>query len=662
MSALQLFKNVSVVFKVFLTVRTLIKQSRQVNRMGGTFSSAVRGSVTREQLLRSTTNSRDFTNKLFNVMLDKLTPADFLALGNPNKCSTFVFMMADGIQNLFRDLRIRPKRDRDSGVVFFQKVDTLKAQTAETRELCMTIAYFYIRIFQIFGALSMSILDDPGAGGVLGAVRYAPPQQQPGGIFGVGQPKRIPGSYPAVLRGGAVSAEYFRTGYGRTFAPIKQILEEDSYPVESGGEILQKFTFKGAPNITLIPGQRYNGTYENMIILLSKKIVDDPDAFQVHCDISLKRIDDTHHDVILRNFRVSFGSDTDELINNRLKGHLEQFQITVNPETKKVTVRGTGKSVPEQLNSIGKQIYGIYQRLRENPYASLEEIRAAEKQQRAKREAEKYGPGYKVVERDGQRRIILPAPGAGAGTVGIPKELQNQYMIDILKSMSGQSAPGQKTVAFCVARALQLLDANTIYSPKPQQGLSGVCMTKFESLPTSVPQTGQTIGTVPGIRAVDQLFYVNPAADHVRITDPAEYSDFLQQISGLFGRPTTAKLSKLDEIIARDPNCGASAAKQYLQLQNPRGIQSVLGIIGQMFARQLSHTQRVIQFFRQRLFTIVRGREGEIVNIHPRLLQGGIGELAAVSKQARELLVQYYKDCETLYQRGAEEVLRAKRV
>ncbi len=80
--------------------------------MGGVFSSASRGSITREQLLRSTTNNRDFTNKLFNVMLDKLTPADFLALGNPNKCSTFIFMMADGIQNLFRDLRIRPKRDR----------------------------------------------------------------------------------------------------------------------------------------------------------------------------------------------------------------------------------------------------------------------------------------------------------------------------------------------------------------------------------------------------------------------------------------------------------------------------------------------------------------------------------------------------------------------
>jgi hypothetical protein len=627
--------------------------------MGGTFSSTGRGSITREQLLRSTTNSRDFTNKLFNVMLEKLTPADFLALGNPNKCSTFVFMMADSIHNLFRDLRIRPKRDRDSGIVMFQKVDTLKAQTAENRELCMTIAYFYIRIFQIFGALAMSILDDPGAGGVLGAVRYAPPQQ-PVGPFGFGQQKRIPGSYPTVLRGGAVPAEYFRTGYGRRIAPIKQILDE-SNPVDTGTEILPKFTFKGAPGISLVPGKRYNQQPENLTIQLSKKMIDDEsDTFQIHCDLSINRIDDTHYNADIRNFRVSFGSETEEQITSRLKGFAKQFQITVNPETKRVTVRGLGISVPEQLLRIGKEIFSFYKELSKNPYASIEEIAVTERQRKIKQETERLGPGYKLIERDG-KRVYLQQPGVQVGTVGISKELQNQYIIDILKSMSGQSAPGQKTVAFCIARALQLLDANTIYTPKPQQGLSGVCMAKFDSLPTSVPQFGQTIGTVPGIRAVDQLFYVNPAADHVRITDPAEYSQFLQQISGLFGRPTSAKLSKLDEILARDPNCGSSATKQYLQIQDPAAIKAVLGIIGQMFSRQLAHTQRVIQFFRQRLFTIVRGREGEIINIHPRLLLGGIGELAAVSKEARELLIQYYKDCETLYQRGAELILRAKR-
>ncbi len=626
--------------------------------MGGAISSA-RGSITRDQLLRSTDQSRVFTNKLFNVMLEKLTPADFLALGNPKQCSTFIFMMADGIQNLFRDLRIRPRRDRDTGVVFFQKVDTLRTQTAETRELCMTIAYFYIRIFQVFGALAMSILDDPGAGGVLGAVRYGgpAPAPRPGGIFGFGQPKRIPGSYPAVLRGGALPLDYFRIGYGRQFAPIKASLDF-LRTIEEGSEIYQTFIFKQNTSVVLTPGLRYGGVPQNLKITVSPSVVDEVPATRIYCNMSLQEVGDRRYKITLRNFRVDDTRLTEQG-QDTIKKYIDEFVISIG-EDGRIKVVGYDRSIVERIKYTGKKVLDLVDRLIANPYESIEDI-IIKKKAAKKGDAQEYIDEYGRIHRARGTGPGVAGPGAQAGTVGIPKELQNQYIIDILKSMSGQTAPGQKTVAFCIARALQLLDANTLYTPKPQQGLSGVCMAKFDTLPTSVPQTGQTIASVPGIRAVDQLFYVNPSADHVRVTDPAEYSTFLQQISGLFGKPTTAKLSKIDDIIAKDPNCVAAAAKQYLQLQDPNGIQKVRGIVNQMFARQLAHTQRVIKFFRERLFTIVKGREGEIVNIHPRLLQGGIGELAVVSKQARELLIQYYKDCETLYQQGAEIALHVRR-
>ena len=630
--------------------------------MGGAVSSAARGSITRDQLLRSTENGRIFTNKLFNIMLEKLTPADFLALGNPNKCSTFIFMMADGIQNLFRDLRIRPRRDKDTGVVYFQKVDTLRTQTAETRELCMTIAYFYIRIFQIFGALAMSILDDPGAGGVLGAVRYggpARPAAGPGGIFGLGQPKRIPGSYPAVLHGGALPSDYFRVGYGRQFAPIKSSLDFlRTVTSDDGTETYQTFIFKQNPSIILTPGLKYGGIPQNLKITVSPSAADEIAATRIFCNMSLQLINDGRYKVSLRNFRVEDVRLTEQA-QNTLKKYIDEFTISVGGDGR-IKVIGYERSIVDRIKYSGKTVLRLVERLIANPYESIDEI-LIKKKTAKEGDVREYIDEYGKIQRT---RVMGPGaagPGAPTGTVGIPKELQNEYLIAILKSMSGQTAPGQKTVAFCIARALQLIDANTLYTPRPQQALSGVCMAKFDTLPTSVPQTGQTVATVPGIRAVDQLFYVNPSADHVRISDPAEYSQFLQQISGLFGKPTTAKLSKIDDVLAKDPNCGLAAAKQYLQIQDPRGIQKVLGIVNQMFARQLAHTQRVIKFFRERLFTIVKGREGEIVNIHPRLLQGGIAELANVSKEARELLIQYYKDCESLYQRGAEEVLHAKR-
>jgi hypothetical protein len=143
--------------------------------MGSTFSKTT-PRITRDQLLKSTTNSRDFTNKLFQVMVSHLTPEDFLKLSRTQSCNTYIFMMADTIKDIFDKLQIRPRQSKDTGVVYFQKIDKLRTPPNESRELCLIIAYYYIRIFQLFGALAMTILDDPSAGQILGMTKYAPPR------------------------------------------------------------------------------------------------------------------------------------------------------------------------------------------------------------------------------------------------------------------------------------------------------------------------------------------------------------------------------------------------------------------------------------------------------------------------------------------------------
>ena len=49
-----------------------------------------------------------------------------------------------------------------------------------------------------------------------------------------------------------------------------------------------------------------------------------------------------------------------------------------------------------------------------------------------------------------------------------------------------------------------------------------------------------------------------------------------------------------------------------------------------------------------------------MIDIHPAILRGGLAELAAVSKEARGLLIEYYKGCEETYQKGAELVKGSK--
>ena len=69
---------------------------------------------------------------------------------------------------------------------------------------------------------------------------------------------------------------------------------------------------------------------------------------------------------------------------------------------------------------------------------------------------------------------------------------------------------------------------------------------------------------------------------------------------------------------------------------------------------QLAHTKKVINFFKTRLFTPKKS-DWSIIDIHPNLLDGDIKVLEQVSKDARELLIEYYKNCEDKYQLRQKE-------
>jgi hypothetical protein len=183
------------------------------------------------------------------------------------------------------------------------------------------------------------------------------------------------------------------------------------------------------------------------------------------------------------------------------------------------------------------------------------------------------------------------------------------------------------------------------------------------------------IESVYGIRALDQLYYTQPAIGakdetQIQVGDAAEYADFLKKISDLFGKPIagTTQLTGIDRILAKDPNCPAAAARHYLQIQDPNAIAGIMGIVNQLFARQLAHTQQVLKFFREQLFLIRKiknpatGLTSESIELHPRIVQGGLDALAVTSKMARELLLEYYKGCEETYQRGVALVLQARSV
>jgi hypothetical protein len=100
---------------------------------------------------------------LLEYMLKEITVRDFLALSNPAECKKYVIFMANNLYKHFYELQIVPIKDK-KGVIAFRPVKELTNPPEDTenerQSLCLTLAYFYTRIFQIYGALALTVIDD----------------------------------------------------------------------------------------------------------------------------------------------------------------------------------------------------------------------------------------------------------------------------------------------------------------------------------------------------------------------------------------------------------------------------------------------------------------------------------------------------------------------
>jgi hypothetical protein len=614
--------------------------------MGGALSSTG-GSITREQLLKSTGQPRQTLNIMFKKMLEKLTPEDFLKLQRTQTCSTFVFMMADSIHQIFDDLRIRPAKDKDTGVVYFQKIDTLKASTPNSKELCLTIAYFFIRIFQIFGALAITITDDPGAPAVLGAAQYAPQapipptvQTERRGVFG--PTRRIPGSRGTYMVGGAADLKYFTSGKAKAFAPIHKLFDDvNTESIARNNRLILEF--KNNPGVMIYPeGLDARHKDRNMKIIL-------PNSAFLYATMTLETIrefssTETKYIVILNNFFLVDASKESNIdtINRQLRDYTVRFDMkTIDGGETWFT---KNMSFSEKLTKTIKRAVEIGDEINNNPSLTITNLSKTEQE------------GAQGLDSRRESRTNTRTTGRD---VGVITALQNEYLLLTLKG-----AKGQKPVGFCVARALQLLDANSLIRFRGKAGtLSSVC-TRFDALSQSIPRSGKTLDEMAGLKALDQLYHTKPMSKQdgtVRVDVPtdasSEYADFLNKMMSLFGRGGQTQLTGIEKIVVKDPNCGTTLINKILQLQDSKQIKKILDIVNQMFGRQLAHTQKVMIFLKTRLFSIKDG--GRVIDINKTILQGGIDELEKVSKEARTILLDYYSGCETQYQKGMQLVLQA---
>jgi len=98
----------------------------------------------------------DIMNKVLDFILKNADYRDMIALANQEECKKWIIIAEDKLTQLFQRIKVQPELGK-KGVLYLKKIDTLK----ENNDLlgCKLLAVFFIRLFQVVGALSLSIMD-----------------------------------------------------------------------------------------------------------------------------------------------------------------------------------------------------------------------------------------------------------------------------------------------------------------------------------------------------------------------------------------------------------------------------------------------------------------------------------------------------------------------
>lgn len=606
--------------------------------MGG--SSSVPSELTHERLFDLTRDTRSIMDKLLEYTTKKMSVNDFLQLSNPEGCKKYVLFMTNSLHKLFYELQIAPSTDR-KGVIFFRSIKELgqptKEEDVERQSLCLTLAYFYTRIFQIYGALALTLIDDISylsKTGVLDMVSDATPRL------------RAPGLRPTAYFGGAESGGVFSLNNMGKFGFLRKFLMDQTYGDKG---FRTQYTGDGKESGSVYFTSTLNDIAESSTQDGAFSIAYTNAKEFARLPVTVKEMGVGSSSILL-----TFGK-----LGYLKKGELQEREVSL-PSSIKTTLEivltpgGVNRSSVEYIiKGSNTTLFSYLKRL----FAVLI-------------------PFVKqLVEGESTSTNASVASVSESDT---SEHLKLRRIIENLNRV--------KPLGHCIARGLQLLRSAPF---KDEPNLSYICKPKFletsriteEGVKTTssrsgIPEPGNKLRESPGISALAQLFYDTILFGNNQLqiseTSKKQYIDFITVMSRLFGDQSMkdadpeTKVSRgiMDVQDVRDRELckalPADVSRENLIVSSAVSRQ-VYHHVGQLFQRQLQHAKECGKIF-QRLFSIQRDPRTGVVQIalSSNIINGGFPEINRVNQDARELLINYYKDCETTYLYGMKTVIDSK--
>jgi hypothetical protein len=616
---------------------------------------SIPSTLTRQKAYELTRDTRGMMDVLLDYMLKEITVRDFLALSNPNECKKYVVFLANNLYKQFYELQIKPVKDKQ-GIIAFRPVSELtkpsETDDSERQSLCLVLAYFYTRIFQIYGALALTVIDDARVLTESGILPYLSDGAKKGLL--------APGYRPFTTSGGAISGGAISAAALGNFNFLRSYLIDERDPLRGyitlySGEGDSRGRIYFAPKIeerdefgraistsTISEAKLQRGIF--FIGYSGGKLYSQLEAYS--------RIEGIDADTKFTFGKLKFykkegiAPETIELPLDVLTQRQITIQRTIGARAYVYSIKGSTKSIAEYFNDIFAKVVEFIKR--------------------------------NTIEETG---TIRSPSGVIISETGTAEELRLAKMV--------QALTRDKPLSHCIARAMQLL--NTYPLGKDTEGVSYICKAKFleQTKTTStgtkttvsrsgIPQPGSPIDTSPGIFALSQLFYDTiDATPKIKIGTEGKpstldkYIEFMIKLGRDFGDTYTVSKLTGPPDISRDTiiKAGIGAIRnkrdQALCKDIPENLQipstnvnSVYQIVNKLLQIQVRHSAECGKIIKL-LFNIERdkGSPRYRISLSDNIIKKGFPEIQRINYLAREVLVNYYSNCENTYAQGMKKVL-----
>ena len=585
---------------------------------------SIPGRLTHQTLFDLTSDTRNMMNILLGYMMKELSVRDFLLLSSPTECKKYVLFMANNLYQHFYELQIVPTKDK-SGVLVFRPAAELaspsdEAAKQEKQGLCLILAFYYTRIFQIYGALALTLLDDMNAAADTGMLQMASRDAKRRLLAPGQQPySAMAGAYESVLSLGNFaflssymkrSGDGFLTNYkgeGSKKATIyfKRVPTRDDKEVQQG-----EFRINyGGKTLATLDGYSAKKTKDKEVVSVD---------FQL-------RLYDKKRDTVSKSASIPDDILSTNVMDITPLGEGRSMRYYVSP---------TNETVPDFFDNFFEKLVPFIKSKMEDMDAFVETS------------------AMEGLRLDRTIQNLTKTKPLGHCIARALQLLQTDPFDD-----------KKKVSSICEAKFLHVTRTT-------EKG------TKTEVTRSGLPTPGYPISESPGMTALSQLFYdiVEQGSPRLGVGQSSmkEYLQFMRNLAILYG----------DNKDPKDPGQPRSA-ESFVQvglkgIRNKRDKDLCLGTSGKipvqqstsavvsryvnkLFQLQLQHATKCGAIF-QKLFSMRRDPATNRLHIalNDNIIKKGFPEIQRINVEARTLLVQYYTNCEKTYLYGMNEVLASK--